>query len=252
MSIMHIIQPPESAAARTLARRLDRAGMAQDFGQGDTDWLATLASYEEVVNKGLRMATFLLTDELVQHGAQETADERAYRALAESVAAFDAHGAVAAAMIAKLGAVLDRIEALPLDDAAGQIALAGRYLACRYGPLPTPRPPGAWPWRDSLRGWHMAGWGVAIVCRQAYRILGREQRGQAVEDFGPFTDADNSDNPLWSCHFPATEELALDDRAARLGIDVRAKQERERRGYEVRRRSGRGAGQGRASWGVQR
>lgn len=234
---------PESAAARTLAKRLERAGMAQDFGQADEDWLATLAAYEETVNRSLRMSTFLLDDELALPGAQDTADDRAYARLATAVADWQAHGAIGRAMITRLSTLLDRIEALPVEDAAGWTTGVSRYLGLRYGPLPRPLPPGAWPWSHYLRAWHIEGWGSAIVCRQLYRLLSPHQREAAVGDFGRFVDADGNDGPLWLLGWPQREEDALDRRAAALGCDPRGREliehrERLRRIAAMKRKAG--------------
>jgi hypothetical protein len=211
----------ESGAARTLAKRLERAGLVQDFGQADSDWLATLAAYEEACNRSLRMATFLVDDEQALPYAQDVADDRTYARLAGAVADWQAHGNIGRAMITCLNALLDRLEALTHDETAAWATGIARYVGLRYGPLPRPLPPGAWPWSHTLRAWHIEGHGSAIVCRQIYGIMSPNQRNQAVSDFGLFKDADNNDHPLWLMGWPQKEEDRLDLRAAKLGIDVR-------------------------------
>lgn len=124
-----------------------------------------------------------------------------------ALADFRAHGDVARAMIARLGALLDRMDALPMGDAAGWATGQARYLGLRYGPLPRPLPPGAWPFPATLRDWQHRGWALAIRCRGT---------GMA--------DAD-----LWASCWPQAETDALDRRAGALCIDERARQAMERR-----------------------
>lgn len=158
---------------------------------------------------------------------QETliADDPArYEALAASVAAFQAHGEVGRQMITRLSSLLDRLEALPLEDTAGWVTGVARYLGLRYGPLPRPLPPGAWPWRSTLRAWQMAGWGLAIVARRDYAALSPNQQQQAVAEFGEFKDAKGNDRPLLLMCWPQREEDALDRRAAALGADPRGRE----------------------------
>lgn len=170
------------------------------------------------------MPVVTVTVSAAERRANAVENPAAYAALGDALAAFRAHGETAGAMIARLGAILDRLEALPHEDGGAWSLGVARYLACRYGPLPRPLPPGAWPWGVALRAQQMAGWGVAIVCRQAYRALSAGQRERADADYGPLTDARGSDNPLWVGCYPQREEEALDRRAAALGVDVLARQ----------------------------
>lgn len=119
----------------------------------------------------------------------------------EARAAFRAAGDVGRAMLPRLAALLDRYAALPRDGSPAFIALADRYLALRYGPLPRPLPPGLWPWALSLRGAHLAAYPAALAALTA------SGGGDAAA--------------LWRWGWPQDEEDALDERAGALGIDRR-------------------------------
>ena len=75
--------------------------------------------------------------------APATDDPRAYAALSASMQAFKANGEVGSAMIARLHQILDRMEALPIEDIANWVAGQGRYVGLQHGPLPRPLPPNA-------------------------------------------------------------------------------------------------------------
>lgn len=217
----------ETAAARTLVKRLERAGIADSDNESTADWLATLAAYEQVMAKEIRMATFTLSNvNIRQPVTEEDADVVAYARLAEAIAAFDAHGALAREMIAWLTCWLDIIEALPAEAGVEAHKRSQRYLAYRYGKLPllpplAKRQPHHWPFSMTLQGHEQEGWRVAVTCRQAWRILTPAQQEQAIADFGPFYDPHTLDNPLWAAHYPAAEQRALDQRASALGVDPR-------------------------------
>lgn len=217
----------EPAAARTLVNRLQRAGLADTDNESTADWLATLTSYEHTMAKELRMATFALVSQQPRETVtEEDADAAAYERLAEAVAAFDAHGALARDMIAWLDRWLDIIEALPVEAGVEAHRRGQRYLSYRYGRLPLlpplhKRQAHHWPWTVTLQGHEQAGWRLAVECRTAWRILAPRQQLQAVADFGPFHDPDTLDNPLWMAHYPDREQHALDQRASALGVDPR-------------------------------
>jgi hypothetical protein len=150
-------------------------------------------------------------------------DPARYVALTASVAAFRAHGDTGRLMITRLSSLLDRMEALPIEDTTGWTTGVARYLGLRYGPLPRPLPPGAWGWRHTLRSWQMMGWGVAIVARKNYAALSPRQQEQAVAEFGEFRDTRGRDTPLLLMCWPQREEDALDRRAAALNADPRGR-----------------------------
>ena len=232
----------ETPAARTLVKRLERAGLADTDNASTAAWIDTLHAYEQVMAKEIRMVSFRLTSQAPEETVtEEAADAAAYERLAAAVAAFDAHGAVAREMIAWLGRWLDIIAALPAEAGVEAHKRGQRYLAYRYGKLPllppvAKRQPHHWPFAVTLQGHEQAGWRLAVECRTAWRVLTPAQQLQAVADFGAFTDDNRSDNPLWSAHFPADELHALDQRASALGVDPRARAtEARRRGLPVRR-----------------
>lgn len=217
----------ETPAARTLVKRLERAGLGDTDHESTAAWIETLHAYEQVMNREMRMATFALTSQRPRETVTEDeADAAAYERLAVAVAAFDAHGATAREMIAWLGRWLDIIAALPAEAGVEAHKRGQRYLAYRYGRLPllpplSKRQAHHWPWTMTLQAHEQAGWRLAVACRTAWRVLTPAQQLQAVSDWGPFTDENRSDNPLWAGHFPAAELRALDRRAGALGVDPR-------------------------------
>lgn len=223
---MTAIVPP--AAARTLVKRLNRAGLGDysEAERAETEaWIATLISYERVMAKEIRMATFALTSQQPRESiSEEAADAATYERLVQAVAAFDAHGAVAREMIAWLARWLDIIEALPVEAGVEAHRRGQRYLQYRYGKLPllpplSKRQAHHWPWTKTLQGHEQHGWRLAVECRSWYRLLPPAQQERAAGDFGAFTDEYRSDNPLYRNHYPEAEQAALDQRASTLGVD---------------------------------
>ncbi|MGN6759454.1 MAG: hypothetical protein ACTHMJ_24050 [Thermomicrobiales bacterium] len=217
----------ETPAARTLVKRLERAGVADTDNESTAAWIDTLHAYEQVMAKEVRMVSFRLTSQAPEETiTEEAVDAAAYERLAAAVAAFDAHGTTAREMIGWLGRWLDIIAALPADAGVEAHKRGQRYLSYRYGKLPL-LPPLAkrqahhWPFAVTLQGHEQAGWRLAVECRTAWRVLTPAQQIQAVADWGAFTDDDRTDRPLWRNHYPADEQHALDQRASALGVDPR-------------------------------
>ena len=135
----------------------------------------------------------------------------AWPRLVAALEAFRAHGDRAARGIAHLESLLARRAALPLDAFEEDRALAARFLRYRYGPVSPPQ--------ASIRDLVVEGWGKAVACRLAYRQLTPLERLHADATYGPFTDAQRSDRPLWLLGFPAENLAALDRHAASVGLD---------------------------------
>lgn len=130
--------------------------------------------------------------------------------LADALDAFRATGDTARRAIRYLSGLLDQHSALPLDDELAAHTLALRFLSYRYGPASYPH--------RSIRDVVAEGWGKAVQCRLAYRQLSQAGRAQAEALYGPFTDGEQSDRPLWLLAFPQGELDALDMRAKGVGI----------------------------------
>src|SRR5690348_1305178 len=103
----------ETPAARTLAKRLERAGVAETDNESTAAWIDTLHAYEQVMAKEVRMVSSRLTSQAPEEtSTEEAVGAAAYERLAAAVAAFDANGTTAREMIAWLGRWLDIIAAL--------------------------------------------------------------------------------------------------------------------------------------------
>ncbi len=196
--------PPEALA---LMRRLDRAGLADTDNQSTADYLATLATLEDLMATATRKATFKQRS-IDADGVVRGPDDQALAELAARVADLDAHAARMRRAVTYLDGLLSAHEALPAT-AEGELAsrpLAARYRAYRRGDAPT-----------TLHSLVVECWRLAVRVRESYRVLSEAGKADAVAAWGPFCDA-NGDAPLLYGHAPQREIETLDKRAARLGV----------------------------------
>lgn len=205
----------EPAAAITIRRRLERAGLGDADNQTMAAWIHDLRLYEGIMATETRRLTFSLArtvdrDGVVREG-DAAADDATLAELGRRVAALDAHGARIGKAVAHLNALLDRYEALGTDPAttAESEELRRRYIGrrVRTGDGPT----------VTLRDLIAEGWRLAVLCREGYRLLREAGKRDAVAAWGQFQDA-SGDGPLWTGHVPQAEVDDLDRRAARLGV----------------------------------
>ena len=212
---MEYVYPTAPPEALTLARRLDRAGYADTDHASTAEWLAALHTYEALMATATRRATFKAdrrvdSDGVVLTGEAALAD-LALAELATRMAAFAALGQRVQAAVTYLDGLLDQYAALPTDPGtldqaeALQRRYIGRRVRVQDGPAVT------------LADLIAEGWRLAVRCREGYRVLNADGQRAAVEAWGPFRDA-SGDGPLWHTVMPQTAILALDARAARLGV----------------------------------
>lgn len=142
--------------------------------------------------------------------------------LARHLMAFRLHGKTTAAMVARLDAYLDRLDAIPVDDWCRWQDGAGRWLALRCGPFTRPPPPHLWPWRTSLAAWTTQGYPLAVRAREAYLRLDRAGQRAAQGRWGPLRGPERGMDfsPLWRYGTPVDRLGALDRRAEQLRVRV--------------------------------
>jgi hypothetical protein len=212
------------AAATTIARRLDRAGLVDTDHAATAAWLHDLALYERQVDKERCMALYVGAartvdvDGVVTRDPDLAADAALVDCLGD-LAAWSAHAAVARAMIALLDSALTAIDAIPVADLAPWVRAGGLWLRLRQGagavrPLPPVTPWRDWRWDMSLKAHDLDGYRRhMVVCRQRYRLLAPPGRRAVAEEHGIRDDLD-----ILHRLYPVAERDALDERAKVLGV----------------------------------
>lgn len=215
------------AAARTIARRLDRLGMADTDNDSTAAWIHDLELYEALMEQEQRMALYLGATRRVDretgevtHGHPDDLAEAAWRAFATDLALWREHAAMGARILTMLDGALDALAALPHDDPTRWARSCGLWIGMRHGPLKRPLPPvmpwKTWVWGGSYRDWLHQGWRHATVCRQRYRALTKESRRAAIAEFG--LEERGQVDPLWHGIWPVAAQDALDRRAQELHV----------------------------------
>lgn len=218
------------AAALTIARRLDRAGLADTDNAATAAWLHDLALYESLIDSERRMALYIGAARVVDRETGEVthdADRAADAALRDAMGdleAWRAHAGECRAMVAWLDAALTTIAAIPVVDLGAYQRACGLWCRLRHGdgkrPAVRPLPPSA-PWRDwswpVALAWHQTDGYIRYLplCRQRWRLLAAPGRRAVLEEFGIASDLD-----LLHKVYPVAERDALDERANTLGVSL--------------------------------
>lgn len=217
----------DTAAARTIARRLDRLGMADTDNASTQAWVNDLQLYEALMEKEARVALYVGQTRRVDtetgevtHGHPDDLAEAAWRAFATDLALWREHAEEAGRILTMLDGALDHMALLTIDEPSRWTRVCGLWIGMRHGPLKRPLPPGApwngWVWQGSYRDWLHQGWRHATVCRQRYRALTKESKRAAIAEFG--LEERGQVDPLWHGIWPIAQQDALDRRAQELHV----------------------------------
>lgn len=233
------------AAATTIARRLDRAGLADSGNDATAAWLHDLSLYQEIIDKERRMALFLAAGRRVDGDGLVTVDEdavaeAAWRSFLGDLAAWQAHACEAREMIATLDHELTAMEKIGIERWVPWQRAVGAYLKARYHATSVrPLPPGwgAWRWDHSLATWRTLAYRDHLLpVRRSYLLLTPASKRAARDEFGIAEIAD-----ILATVFPVDELHALDRRAALLHVDTRVRLDLEDKWHQasLARRAGR-------------
>lgn len=213
----------DTAAARTIARRLGRVGLADSDNQTTAAWINDLALYEALQAKEQRVALYLTAGRVIDRETgevtidQDAIDEAAWSAFVAALAPWRAHADEGRAMLNFLDNMLRAIAALPVEDEVRFTHHAGIWIGLRHGPVKRPLPPSVkWRWPHSFADQEHEGFRHAIACRQRYRILAEPAKRAAIEAFGLVERAQI--DPLWHGIWPTTERDELDQAADAAGV----------------------------------
>jgi len=214
----------DTAAARTIARRLDRLGIADTDNDSTAAWVHDLELYEALMEKEQRMALYVGQTRRVDretgevtHGHDDDLAEAAWRAFVTDLGLWRAHAEQAGRILAMLDGALDALAATPHDDPTRWARSCGYWSSIRHGPFPRPLPPVA-PWSQFSGGTsyrqHMdQGWLLMIVVRDRYRPLTKESKRAARQEFGIGEPQD-----IYHVIAPLAQRDALDQRAQSLSV----------------------------------
>ncbi len=141
--------------------------------------------------------------------------------LAATIAAFRDHAALAAAMVARLDALIDRCAAIPTAAWDRWVSAQALYRNLRRGTVPSPIAPHVWSWRTDLRTTQVDAFPLLIRVRDAYSRLDGVSKVAAARRFGTLHNGGVDYSPVWAVGgWPRQALRDLDTKAATVKLDI--------------------------------
>ena len=141
--------------------------------------------------------------------------------LAATIDAFRAHARLAAAMVARLDALIDRCVAIPTAEWGRWVAASALYAKLRRGSVPVPIAPHVWPWRLDMRTVEVDAFPLIIRVRDAYSRLDGVSKIAATRRFGTLHNGGQDYTPVWTVGaWPRQAIRDLDTKASVVKLDI--------------------------------